>query len=138
MSAIRFVVSDGTGNLQRGTVLENGDTANLNIGSSQDISLNLRRSEVVSFDWQRSDLVVTLTDGNVRTLGGHFVEAGAVSNQLFLRDDGFLTEVRISEQGGDLISPYYSEAKAFGKWCADDALFLYAVTASILHFSMQS
>ena len=106
MSAIRFVVSDGTGNLQRGTVLENGDTANLNIGSSQDISLNLRRSEVVSFDWQRSDLVVTLTDGNVRTLGGHFVEAGAVTNQLFLRDDGFLTEVRISEQGGDLISPY--------------------------------
>ena len=40
MSAIRFVVRDGTGNLQRGTVLEDGDTATLNIGSSQDISLN--------------------------------------------------------------------------------------------------
>ena len=74
MSAIRFVVSDGTGNLQRGTVLENGDTATLNVGSSQDISLNLRRSEVASFDRQGSDLVVTLTDGSVLTLGGYFVE----------------------------------------------------------------
>lgn len=123
MSAIRFVVRDGTGNLQRGTVLEDGDTATLNIGSSQDISLNLRRSEVASFDRQGSDLVVTLTDGSVLTLGGYFVEAGAVSNQLFLSDDGFLTEVQISEQGGDLISAYYSEAEAFGKWSADDALF---------------
>ncbi|MCF6444598.1 Ig-like domain-containing protein [Nereida sp. MMG025] len=123
MSAINFVVRDGAGNIQRGILSGDRGSDTIEVGSSQDISLNLRRSDIASFGREGSNLIVTLTDGTQITLDGYFTSGVTVGNQLFLSDEGFLTEVQITEEGGDKIAAYYQEAEVFGKWSPNDDLF---------------
>jgi hypothetical protein len=58
MSAINFVVRDSAGNLQRGFL--GGDTESniLNAGAGNDISLNLRRSQVLDYAREGNDLIL--------------------------------------------------------------------------------
>lgn len=63
MSAIEFVVRGDTGTVERGSVAGAGGDTSIIVGAGQDISLNLDRSNILSFVRQGQALQVTLVDG---------------------------------------------------------------------------
>ncbi|WP_420861810.1 Ig-like domain-containing protein [Algirhabdus cladophorae] len=123
MSAINFVVRDSMGNLQRGT-LAGEDAGNiLNAGSGNDISLNLRRSQILNYDRSGTDLIITLTDGRQLVLSNYFAEGIEAPNELYVSADGFMSEVAIVDDGTGTLRANYIDGESFGKWSPDDDLY---------------
>lgn len=123
MLAIDFVVRDGAGNLQRGSVAGDGVPASLIVGSGQDVSLNLRRTQVLEYDREGQALEVTLIDGRIIVIEGFFAANGGAENQLYLSADGLLAEVVLANDGTGNYYAQYVEADTFGKWSPDDDLY---------------
>ena len=123
MSAINFVVRNGAGNLQNGTV--GGDSASqaLFVTGGNDISLNLERSQIASFAQDGQALLITLTDGQVIVVQGYFAADGTEQNDLFISSDGLLTEVNLTDGGSGTYYATYTEQDVFGKWSPDDDLY---------------
>jgi len=123
MSAIDFVVRDSMGNLQRGT-LAGEDAGNiLNAGAGNDISLNLRRSQIQNYDRSGNDLIITLVDGRQLVLSNYFAEGVEAPNELYVSADGFMTEVAIVDDGAGNLRANYIDGESFGKWSPDDDLY---------------
>ena len=123
MSAINFVVRNGAGNIQRGAVGgESADNA-LFVAGGNDISLNLERSQIVSFAQDGQALLITLTDGQVIVVQGYFAADGTEQNDLFISSDGLLTEVNLTDGGSGTYYATYTEQDVFGKWSPDDDLY---------------
>ena len=107
MSAINFVVRDSAGNLQRGFL--GGDTESniLNAGAGNDISLNLRRSQVLDYAREGNDLIITLSDGRELTLSNYFPNGVEAQNELYLSADGFMNEVALIDDPVDGLRAQY-------------------------------
>ncbi len=123
MKAIDFVVRDGAGSLQRGTVPV-GQDASVALSSGQEVSLNLRQIDFASQQRSGADLIVTLVDGRTITLENYFDDAGA-ANRLFISADGYLNEVVFVEAADGALYAQYGPTEQWGKWSpSDDLIYL--------------
>ncbi len=118
MDAIEFVVRGEDGSIRRGMFQDINGQAAINVGSGEDVSINIRRFQAVEYARDGEVLVIELADGRTLRLKGFFEG----DNDLFLSSDGQLTEVALSEHAGG-VDAVYQEAQAFGKWSPDDTLF---------------
>jgi len=123
MSAIEFVVRGDTGVVERGSVAgASGDTTII-VGAGQDISLNLSRSNVLSYVRQGQALQITLVNGETITIEGYFSPEGVAQNELFISANGNLAEVELLAGDGNLLFAQYVDSDDFGKWSPDDDLY---------------
>tara|TARA_R110002051_G_scaffold239372_1_gene299995 strand:+ start:11752 stop:12063 length:312 start_codon:yes stop_codon:yes gene_type:complete len=100
---IEFVVRGNTGVLERGSIAGNGGDTAIIVGAGQDISLNLDRSNILSYVRQGQALQVTLVDGKTITIEGFFSPDGLVENNLFISANGELAEVDLVAGEGNLL-----------------------------------
>jgi large repetitive protein len=104
VQAIDFAVRDSAGGLVRGTV--GGETGSnfIQMGSGEEISLNLSRASVVSYERVGGDLIITMADGGQIKLAGFF--AGTDENLLYLSTNGDIALVQLSGTEGPLYATY--------------------------------
>lgn len=119
MSAIEFVIRTRAGAIQRGSVGGENEEFLIDAGQNNDISLNIRQSDLRGYDRAGSDLLITLADGRVIVLEGYF-DAG--DNRLFLSSEGILNEVTFSESEGGALFAQYGPTETWGKWSPSDEL----------------
>ncbi|MEL7260448.1 MAG: Ig-like domain-containing protein [Pseudomonadota bacterium] len=123
MKAIDFVVRDGAGALQRGVVPADGG-ASVALTSGQEISFNLRQTDLASQQRVGDDLILTLVDGRTITLENYFNDVGA-TNRLFVSSDGFLNEVAFVETTDGALFAQFGPTEQWGKWSpSDDLIYL--------------
>ena len=123
MSAIKFVVRDSMGNINRGDVAGDGAPASLFVTEGQDISLNLRPTQITSYERNGQALEITLIDGRVVVIEGFFSPEGVVENRLVISADGTLSEVILVGDGSGQLAVQYADADEFGKYSPNDQLY---------------
>lgn len=120
VKAIDFVVRDSAGGVVRGSVA--GDGGNfVQLGTGEEISLNLARQSVAGFQQRGSDLVVTLIDGREIVLSGYFNRDGE-PNQLYLSQNGEVIAVEFSDAGNGHLIASYGPADGWDKFSTLDDL----------------
>ena len=104
VQAIDFVVRDSAGGVVRGAV--GGETGSnfIQMGSGEEISLNLSRASVVSYEREGGDLIITMTDGSQIKLAGYF--SATEDNLLYLSTDGDIALVDLTGTEGPLYATY--------------------------------
>ena len=124
MKAIDFVVRDGAGGLQRGVVSSEAQTHVIQAETGQEISLNLRQTDLQGQVRAGNDLIVTLSDGRVITIDNYFNSAGS-PNRLFISSDGYLNEVAFVDTGSGELYAQFGPTEQWGKWSpSDDLIYL--------------
>ncbi|MEB8386835.1 Ig-like domain-containing protein [Rhodobacteraceae bacterium KMM 6894] len=124
MSSINFVVRTGAGASQNGTMSVNGENAIIDVTQANEVSLNLRQSDIRGYQRMGEDLEITLSDGRVISLVNYFAPGGGDS-RLFVSADGYLSEVTLSEGEDGAVYAQYAPAAEWGKWSpSDDLIFL--------------
>ena len=123
MKAIDFVVRDGAGALQRGVVPADGNTT-VALTSGQEVSFNLRQTDLAGQQRIGDDLVITMVDGRVITLENYFNDIGE-TNRLFISADGYLNEVAFVETTDGELFAQFGPTEQWGKWSpSDDLIYL--------------
>ncbi len=122
MSAIQFVVRDGAGDIQRGSVAGDGASSSIIVGSGADISLNLDQSQIVSYARQGQALEITLLDGRVIVIEGFFAPGGGAENTLHISSNGGIAEVALAEGSDGVYFASYTVPDTYGKWAPEDDL----------------
>src|SRR6056297_3719077 len=122
MNAINFVVRTGAGAVERGVVGADDQGYLIEAGGGRDVSLNIHRSDLRSYDRAGNDLQITLADGRVIILENYFDGA---DSRLFLSTDGVLSEVAFAQGDGSALFAEYGDVAAWGKWSPDDALIFH-------------
>lgn len=120
VKAIDFVVRDSAGAVVRGSVAGNGSNV-VQLGTGEEISLNLARQSVTAFQQRGSDLVVTLVDGREIVLAGYFNQNGE-PNQLYLSQNGEVVAVELSNAGNGHLMASYGPSDGWDKFSTLDAL----------------
>ncbi|WP_238365854.1 Ig-like domain-containing protein [Mesobacterium pallidum] len=120
MKTIDFVVRSAVGAVERGSIPAEEAIATVAVGAGQDVSLNLRQSDLRGYTRVGQDLQVSLADGRVIVLQGYFADGAA--NRLFLSTEGALNEVTFVEGSGGVLFADYGPTAEWGKWSPDDAL----------------
>lgn len=124
MRTIDYVVRDVSGSVQSGT-FPAGDPATIYVSYSKDVSLNLNAADIATYQKHGSDLLLTLSDGQVLILSGYFDEGNTGDKNLFLSEEGELVAVTLEDGQSGFLSASYSGLDVAGKWSSyDDLLFL--------------
>lgn len=123
MNAINFVVRTRTGAIERGVVGADDQGYLIDAAGGREISLNLHRTDLRSYDRAGNDLQITLADGRVIILEDYF--GSEASSRLFLSTEGVLSEVAFAEGDGGALFAQYGDVAAWGKWSPDDALIFF-------------
>lgn len=123
MSAIEFVVRDSAGGLQRGFVGGSDAAGSIVAAQGADISLNLARSQIVSYAQIGSELHVTLFDGRVIVIQNYFGANGQPTANLFISSDGLLSQVELAPGMNGTFYANYLEQDLYGKWSPEDDLY---------------
>lgn len=121
MKPIGFVVRDGAGVVNRSEISADGSVTPISAGAGQDISLNLRQSDVQGYQRLGNNLQITLTDGRVVMLEDFFGGAGE-NARLFISADGYLNEVDLVEGADGAVFATYGPTEQWGKWSPSDQL----------------
>lgn len=90
MKAIDYIARTGVGISQRGLVLAQGGVTVIPVDQGQEISLNLRQTNIQGYAREGGDLLITLSDGRVIVPGNYYSDAGAAQSRLFISTDGYL------------------------------------------------
>lgn len=122
VKAVNFIVRDVAGGLGRGSIAGDGVGNVLPMGSGEDVSLNLTRSQVAAYSREGGDLIVTLTDERQLRLQGFFDANPGQPNQLFLSANGQIAEVYLTDAGGGTLYAAYAATETWDKYSALDAL----------------
>jgi hypothetical protein len=112
MNAINFVVRTSAGAVERGVVGASDLGYLIDASGGREISLNLHRSDLRSYDRAENDLHILLADGRVIVLEDYFASGGS---RLFLSTDGVLSEVAFAEGDGGALFAQYADVAAWGK-----------------------
>ena len=120
VKAIDFVVRDSAGAVVRGSVAGGGSNF-VQLGTGEEISLNLARQSVTAFQQRGSDLVITLVDGREIVLSGYFNQTGE-PNQLYLSQNGEVIPVEFSDAGNGHLMASYGSADGWDKFSTLDDL----------------
>ena len=124
MRAIDFVTRTSAGSSQSGSISADKNVFVIDAGGNQEISLNLRQTDIRSYNREGRNLEVVLADGRVIILEGYFGEDGAAS-RLFISADGYLNEVTIVDDGSGVLYAQYGPTEQWGKWSpTEDLIFL--------------
>jgi len=118
VKSVDFAVRGVAGGVSRGMVAGDGASDFIQVGNGDDISLNLRKSSILKYVREGSDLEVVLVDGRTITLSG-FYDAHA---HLYISADGELTHVTLTDGGDGVIYADYSATEVIGKWSPNDQL----------------
>ena len=129
MSTIEFVVRDGAGGMQRGTLESEAGGADIALAPGQELSLHLQRSHVLSYARRGTALEVMLVDGETVVIEGFFDAAGTPVADLFLSSGGQLTMVGLVPGAGDLMLAEYVDESGFDKWSPHDDLYFIEVAS---------
>ncbi len=122
MNAIDFVIRTRTGAIERGSIGGENQGVLIDAGSGNDISLNIRQSDLRGYDRAGDDLLVTLADGRVIVLQGYFDAGAEGANRLFLSANSILNEVTFVEAEGGALFAQYGPTESWGKWSPSDEL----------------
>ncbi|WP_192931157.1 Ig-like domain-containing protein [Gemmobacter serpentinus] len=122
VQAIDFAVRNSAGAVVHGTA--GGGGANfIQIGSGEQVSLNLSQSSVLGYERRGGDLVVKLVDGNDVTLSGFYNTQPGHLNRLYISSGGEVTEVMLQNAGVDgPIVASYGPVDAWNKFSTVDDL----------------
>ena len=91
----------------------------------QEISLNLRQTDIQGYSRDGGDLVITLSDGRMIVLDNYYGDAGAAQSRLFISADGYLNEVSLIEGTEGTVYAQYGPTEQWGKWSpTEDLIFL--------------
>lgn len=125
MKAIDFVARTSAGSSQTGVVSSDENVVAIDAGAGQEISLNLRQSDIRSYNREGRNLEIVLSDGRLVILENYFGTDGAPQSRLFISADGHLNEVSMSESGDGQIYAQYGPTEQWGKWSpTEDLIFL--------------
>ncbi len=124
MSVINYVVRDQAGNLQRGVVPSETQSAVIAMPSGADLSLNLKSGDVTNFTKDGGNLVLTLSDGRQLVIEGFFVDGGT-AGQLYFSADGLLHEVTFGVTADGTLVESYAAVQQAGKWSPTDDLIFF-------------
>ncbi|MEZ5713935.1 MAG: Ig-like domain-containing protein [Paracoccaceae bacterium] len=93
-------------------------------GAGQEISLNLRQSDIQGYQRLGNNLQITLMDGRVVMLEDFFGATGE-NARLFISADGYLNEVDLVQGADGAVFATYGPTEQWGKWSpSDDLIFL--------------
>ncbi|KEO54500.1 Ig-like domain-containing protein [Thioclava pacifica] len=123
VKSIDFALRDGAGTVIYGSV--SGDSAGefIQVGADEDISLNLRKANILKYEKLDGDLVVTLADGRTITLHGFFMAPEGQENTLLISADGQIQQVTLEDMGNGVLFASYGEPEVTGdKWSPNDRL----------------
>ncbi|SOC08736.1 hypothetical protein SAMN05877809_104351 [Rhodobacter sp. JA431] len=118
VKSVNFAVRNSMGGVTRGVVAGDGASDFIQVGSGDEISLNLRKTNILKYTRDGDDLQITLVDGRTITLSGFF-DANA---QLYVSADGELTAVTLDDGGDGVIYAGYGRVEVIGKWSPNDQL----------------
>ncbi|MCF3592989.1 Ig-like domain-containing protein [Rhodobacteraceae bacterium LMO-12] len=121
MKPIGYVVRDGAGVVNRSEILADGSVTPIAAGAGQEVSLNLRQSDVQGYQRLGSNLQITLSDGRVVMLEDFFGGAGE-NARLFISADGYINEVDLVEGADGAVYATYGVTEQWGKWSPSDQL----------------
>jgi len=125
MRAIDFVVRTSAGVSQVSSVPADKNVYVIDAGVDQEISLNLRQSDIRSYNREGRNLEIVLADGRVIVLDGYFGQDGGAESRLFVSADGYLNEVTLVEGGDGAVYAQYGPTEQWGKWSpTEDLIFL--------------
>ncbi|WP_246162137.1 Ig-like domain-containing protein [Roseovarius faecimaris] len=97
----------------------------IDAGSGQEISLNLRQSDIRGYTREGANLEIVLADGRLIILQGYFGEDGSAQSRLFISADGYLNEVTMIEGADGTVFAQYGPTELWGKWSpSEDLIFL--------------
>ncbi len=90
MKAIDYVARTSAGGSERGSVLAQDGVTVIPANQGQEISLNLRQTDIQGYSRDGGDLVITLADGRVVVLDDYYGGTGVAQSRLFISADGYL------------------------------------------------
>ena len=122
MKVIDFVTRTDAGISQRGSVSVGDGVTVIPATHGQEISLNLRQTEIAGYARDGSDLIINLADGRVVVLDGYFAAEGGAQSRLFISADGYLNEVTLIDGADGAVYAQYGPTEQWGKWSPDDDL----------------
>ena len=122
VKSVDFAVRDLAGGVSHGAVA--GDNAGnfIQVGAGDEISLNLRRYNILKYEQVGSDLKVVLVDGREITLSGYFSQPEGQEAQLYISADGEIAAVSLEDMGDGVLFANYSTPEVIGKWSPNDQL----------------
>ena len=122
MKVIDFVTRTDAGISQRGSVSVGDGVTVIPATHGQEISLNLRQTEIAGYARDGSNLIINLADGRVVVLDGYFAAEGGAQSRLFISADGYLNEVTLIDGADGAVYAQYGPTEQWGKWSPDDDL----------------
>ena len=122
MTTIDYVVRSDAGISRSGIIGAQQSVAAIDVARGQEISLNLRQTEIAGYQRDGSDLMMTLADGRVIVLENYYGEDGAAQARLFISADGYLNEVTLIDGVDGAVYAQYGPTAQWGKWSPDDDL----------------
>ena len=139
MKAIDFVVRTSAGSSQVSAVPADKNVYVLNAGTNQEISFNLRQSDIRGYTREGSNLEIVLADGRVIILEGYFGADGEAESRLFISADGYLNEVTLVEGADGSVYAQYGPTEQWGKWSpTEDLIFLDGTDVAVAAESEES
>lgn len=123
VKSVDFALRDSAGTVIYGSV--SGDAAGefIQVGAGEDVSLNLRKANILKYEKLDGDLVVTLADGRTITLQGFFLAPEGQENTLLISADGQIQQVVLEDMGsGVLFASYGQPELSDDKWSPNDRL----------------
>lgn len=125
MRAIDFVVRTSAGGSQASAIPADKNVFVIDAGQNQEISLNLRQSDIRGYTREGNNLEIVLADGRVIIIDGYFGEDGSAESRLFISADGYLNEVTMVEATDGSVYAQYGPTEQWGKWSpTEDLIFL--------------
>jgi len=125
MRAIDYVARTSAGVSERGSVLAQDGVTVIPASQGQEISLNLRQTDIHGYSRDGGDLVITLADGRVVVLDDYYGGTGVAQTRLFISADGYLNEVSLIEGAEGTVYAQYGPTEQWGKWSpTEDLIFL--------------
>ena len=122
VQAIDFAVRNSAGAVTHG--IAGGEGSNfIQIGSGEQISLNVAQSSVLGYERKGANLIVHLVDGSDVVLNGYYDVAPGQLNRLYLSSNGEVTEVLLGDAGtAGPVAASYGPVDAWNKFSTLDDL----------------
>ena len=122
VKSVDFAVRDFAGGVAYGAVAGDGAGNFIQVGAGDEISLNLRRYNILKYEQSGSDLKIVLVDGREITLSGYFSQPEGQEAQLYISADGEIAAVNLEDMGDGVLFANYGTPEAIGKWSPNDQL----------------
>lgn len=122
VKSVDFAVRDYAGGVSRGMVAGDGASDFIQVGAGDEISLNLRKYNILKYVREDDDLQIVLVDGRVITLSGYYSAPEGQEAQLYISADNEISAVTLEDGGDGVLFAQYGAVEVIGKWSPNDQL----------------